>query len=659
MKVANLFNVGVVAKTLMAFMLMGSLVLVVSVMSWLMGAAQNKNLNGIVTSELKTVEGANYMLISLVDLANNINGYVAASTLMELEERFFDYENAKISFEQDYLEIKEHWVNLTNDDHQGMLNNLEGLETYSTKVMELATDIVSTHRQYVLARNSNKASLNELGEQLKGIVEAVDQSGQKSVQLDALKYDLGLIYTSISNLSYASSSAEFKKNVSSAENSRKRVEGLNYPDFLSDQVTEYREKIFSDQGYIQTIAQSIAYKQQVEYTLDEFRVAFGIAVPYATLMASRANELVDEAKARADDNYGQSKVTLIWIFALSVIIAVFVTVYIPRSINIPLRKVSDILKGLAEGNLANTVRYNKKNEFGLLASDVNQTINQLRDVVERLATSSEQILQVAETNSLTAKSSVGMIDVQRKESSNVASAMVELEHSFKEVSNSTNSTNDKVKEAQQAVNESTRVVGENMAINKRLSAKLMDSSDKIANVDNLSQDIGKILNVIQSIAEQTNLLALNAAIEAARAGEQGRGFSVVADEVRSLAQKTANSTNEINGMINNLQSSVKMSVANVSDCVEEMTVSSQKNEEVSRSILEINEIVSHIVDMSNHIATATEQQQVTAEEVVRNINGISDSTDANFQTIEGLSEVSEELSQLANQQGSLVQRFTL
>jgi methyl-accepting chemotaxis protein len=210
-------------------------------------------------------------------------------------------------------------------------------------------------------------------------------------------------------------------------------------------------------------------------------------------------------------------------------------------------------------------------------------------------------------------------------------------------------------EAQQGQEQVTRVTE---SIDK-LAQDVQKASEVINQVNKDSEAIGQILDVIQGISEQTNLLALNAAIEAARAGEQGRGFAVVADEVRSLASKTQQSTKEINEMIERLQSSIHSAVGVMTQGQESAGQSVEKAAATARSLEAITQAVSTITDMNTHIASAAQEQTSVAEEINRNVVRISEvameTAEGSAQTVTSTEMISRHVEELKNQ----VSRFQL
>ncbi|WP_455657234.1 methyl-accepting chemotaxis protein [Pseudomonas cannabina] len=213
--------------------------------------------------------------------------------------------------------------------------------------------------------------------------------------------------------------------------------------------------------------------------------------------------------------------------------------------------------------------------------------------------------------------------------------------------------------ADQQARDGERVVNEAIAQIERLAVAVGNSSEAMGALKQESEKIGSVLDVIKSVAQQTNLLALNAAIEAARAGEAGRGFAVVADEVRSLAQRTQKSTEEIESLIASLQSGTQQA-ATVMDSSRELSGSSVELTRRAGSSLEnITKTVSAIQSMNQQIAAAAEQQSATAEEINRSIINVRDISEQTSSASEETAASSVELARLGNHLQILVSRFTV
>ena len=237
--------------------------------------------------------------------------------------------------------------------------------------------------------------------------------------------------------------------------------------------------------------------------------------------------------------------------------------------------------------------------------------------------------------------------------------MTEMEASVREVAQAAHHTLEQVMAVEKASEAGRSIMATNISTTHQLANKLTETGKVIGDVNNMSGNIGNILDVIRGIAEQTNLLALNAAIEAARAGEHGRGFAVVADEVRTLARRTADSTSEIRSMIEGLQQAVQRAVRVMNECSGEMESSVQQSSNANSAMEEIQAIITMISDMSSQIASAAEEQQATSAEISSNINRISEIADSNYEGIQEVANTSQVLDQLAVQQKTLVQRFHL
>ena len=235
--------------------------------------------------------------------------------------------------------------------------------------------------------------------------------------------------------------------------------------------------------------------------------------------------------------------------------------------------------------------------------------------------------------------------------------MNEMKLSTQEMVEIAANTAENSQKAQQQSHLSQSINSESMDSVKQLSAMMHQTSNAVSQLESDSQNIGGVLDVIRSIADQTNLLALNAAIEAARAGEQGRGFAVVADEVRTLASRTQQSTEEINTMIMQLQNGAKSAVAVIKQGDESIETSNSKASKTHGMINEMNVIINDIQDQNLQLASAAEQQAKVSDEINQNIDNIKNvSTCANKSSQQVLT-MAEEINSAVNAINEQLQRF--
>lgn len=358
--------------------------------------------------------------------------------------------------------------------------------------------------------------------------------------------------------------------------------------------------------------------------------------------------LVKETEEQIIQSQAQVKIISFTIFGVAISIVMFLVYLTSRSIIAPINKVCGVIKEIrGQNNLTLSVRSQGMDEVSVLTQDFDSLINDFKNLIFEV-NSALSNLGIATDNlaQTTAATSDGMRE-QLHEADMVATAATQMQATIQDISFNTEAAAKKA----EATNESARVgkseVDSTVAIISQLSDSLGGAASVVAELEKDGETIGSVLDVIRAIAEQTNLLALNAAIEAARAGEQGRGFAVVADEVRSLAQRTQDSTKEIEGIITGLQGRTREVVSLMNKCRIQGDDSANQARKAGELLVFITENVQTIMDMSTQIATAIDEQNTVASEVNQNVVRIRDIAEQASAHAQTNAHTSEEVSEQA------------
>ncbi|RBH56544.1 MULTISPECIES: methyl-accepting chemotaxis protein [Pseudomonas] len=350
--------------------------------------------------------------------------------------------------------------------------------------------------------------------------------------------------------------------------------------------------------------------------------------------------------------------TLIFI-VLALVVTCVVALLFTRSIAQPINALRLSMQKIADGDLKSKVEISGRDEITDLQTVAAAMRSSLKNTIEHISDSSRQLASAAEQMSAITHESTAGIQQQSIETDQAATAVNQMTAAVEEVARNAVSAS----ESTQASERSARVVqdrvGETIDSIERLSSRVEQTKSDIEGLAGQALHIAKVLDVIGSIAEQTNLLALNAAIEAARAGEQGRGFAVVADEVRALAHRTQQSTQEIEQMVKGIQVDSKKAVESMNHSSEETRVTRSLAHETGLAIKEVTLSISHINDKNLLIATASEQQAQVARSVDRNLVSIRDLSIQSSSAASQTSIASSELSKLAGGLNHLIARFSL
>ncbi|MGH1471532.1 MAG: methyl-accepting chemotaxis protein [Cellvibrionaceae bacterium] len=352
-----------------------------------------------------------------------------------------------------------------------------------------------------------------------------------------------------------------------------------------------------------------------------------------------------------------SIITIIVVSLFAGAVSYLVQAAIVKPINTVVAALRDIAEG--EGDLTQRLQVQSRDEVGELAKWFNTFIERVHSIISDFSGTAIELNANTEKLSLTAKETERGVVSQQSATQQVVTAVREMASVVEDVANNVTQAAGSAQEADREAKTGMSVVTDTMGQIESLASDIVNAAEVIDRLQQETDNIGSVLDVIRGIAEQTNLLALNAAIEAARAGEQGRGFAVVADEVRTLASRTQSSTQEIQDMIEQLQYGAREAVQMMEKGKVQAEESVKQAAEASNSLEAITEGVTAIRDKTNQIASAAEEQSAATREMERNMENIADVA---RQTSEGSVEIASstaDLASMASRMAKTVEQFKI
>ncbi|TVT85519.1 HAMP domain-containing protein [Pseudomonas sp. H3(2019)] len=379
--------------------------------------------------------------------------------------------------------------------------------------------------------------------------------------------------------------------------------------------------------------------------------------------AAEVVQRVDQAYAAEDrsmqEELKKNSALIIASSALALLVGLIAAWVITRLIVAPLRSVILVAQQIAAGDLSATVQVTRRDEIGQLMQAMQQMGAGLSSIVSGLQAGIEQLANSAQSLSAVTEQTNLEVSSQKEETEQVATAMNQMTATVHDVARNAEEAALAAQTADGKVETGQQVVRQSMQRIEQLADSATSASSSIESLSAEIQNIGTVLSVIKSVAEQTNLLALNAAIEAARAGEQGRGFAVVADEVRALAKRTQQSTEEIERLVSALRSAAQASVQQIQSSGELVKLAVSDALQTESALGSIAAAVSLIQQMNQQIAAAAEQQSSVAEEINRSVTSIRASADQSSVAMQGNATSSIELAQLGAELKGMVGHFRL
>ncbi len=408
---------------------------------------------------------------------------------------------------------------------------------------------------------------------------------------------------------------------------------------LMDRVNQKKEQAINKHDICEEIMENIV--QKLSLSKQMYLFAFSCAVGQLTVLAY----IWFGVSASTSLNSVGIVITIITVGTCLVVSAL--AYYLGEFSSKRAELVVEGLNAIAKGNLGKKMDIKGKDEFAWMCWEYTCARKGFGAMVNSISGSTSQLASAAEQISSISEQSSQGVSRQQSEVQQVATAMEEMSATVQEVANNAGNAATAAQEADTQAKHGHDVVNETVTIINSLADEVTETSNVIEKLKGDSISIGAVLDVIRDIAEQTNLLALNAAIEAARAGEQGRGFAVVADEVRTLASRTQQSTQEIQKMIERLQGGANAAVAAMEQGRSKAQESVEQAAKAGQALESITAVVDNIKAMNMQIAGAADQQSTTAEEINRNIVNISSVAEENAAGARQTSQAIDDLAHLA------------
>ena len=445
----------------------------------------------------------------------------------------------------------------------------------------------------------------DIAKQLQSMSNMVREATTVTVTDVLVQNDLSAVESAISDIDALVK--DFNSKFSVVQSNSAATSNEYYSDTLAA-IETFKRLTVGSGNILGTHASKLRARAEAEKLLTDSEVIETQALNHLNSVFTKVKSLTQSIKQDASEKVSSSRTLLLSFAVIAILVAAGVNYWVLQSVTGPLNEVLRVIAKVSKGDLQEKAQVYSEDELGKLSLGFNELIDALRKMLKEISSSSQQLSASAEETAAISSQSSENINHQREQTDMIATAMTEMTATVDEVANSANNTLLEVQKANTETVEGQNVVKESISTINKLASEIESAAVVIDKLDQYSTNIGAVLDVIRGIADQTNLLALNAAIEAARAGEQGRGFAVVADEVRTLASKTQESTSEIQEMIERLQSGTREAVAVMETSRSEAQRSVDQTATAGQSLEKITQAVSVINDMSTHIASAAEEQ---------------------------------------------------
>ncbi|EPJ53808.1 MAG: hypothetical protein OFPI_09190 [Osedax symbiont Rs2] len=562
-------------------------------------------------------------------------------------------------------------------NYQQVKESMAELQDLSNNFFADSRRAFTAHRDYLSLASSIKKLEKELYSEIEFFgndIEDLTQYGDSAAEKLAgniLAANLKSVSTDLSNILASQDLSEIKLlensfntsgyGLMAIEERLKKLQsaGSDNAKYLLETVGILQQAIVDPNAVVQLHKRKVLLKVQQGELLATLSLAINNANTTLTHLRDEARVLADTSRLDSQTIVTASKNTNIIISTLSVLISILIALWVSRSIRTPLKKVLSILRLIANGDLSQRVDIQTNDEFGKLSQWVNELADKQESIIREIQSASLSINTSAKDAADISIDTKLMMDQQQQHSTQVASAIQQMSATVAEVAQSAETAMYRVTDIDESAVQNRALMQQNVTMVNSLADEIEQAAVVIEQLNQDSTNIGQILEAIEGIAGQTNLLALNAAIEAARAGEAGRGFAVVADEVRPLASRTQDATQQIQSMISKLQSGAKDAVAIMQSSRLEAQSTVSQTQKAGSSLEEMEKQLGEIRSMSANIAAAAEQQTAASHEISTSVQHMAEMAAKGAENAEQSAQGSKNLSTLAQQQQKLVSKFNL
>ena len=671
-------KITVATRVIGGFVAISALLIVISVVS-----LYNLNSIGSATEEvndvaLPTVAGSNALKASFLNMGRLTFESYIEEDLNGLKDKRASFNSAKDTFESEYKKLAQAVNN--EPELKNTLNTVrESYEAYITNVEAM----YKNHQMYLDIRNTIQDRLGD----------AEDNADDASTylldfsDLDAVQRDPNLrraaeiggqLETSL--LSLLTVSNEYiktetllrsqtlgnevdlvvEKVVTQLSDMMQTAGGRDDSgtlDDINDLVNNAINAIKANDGVVQLHVDRLERRNDAEKALNASDSNIAQAVVALENLLNLADKKATHVESQVNGAITTGNTVVIVVVLISIAVAAIIGFATVRAITRPLYRVNELLTVASSGDLTHRLDDSAQDEFGLLARNCNTLIGNLKELITAINVRAEQLAAASEQTSAVTAQTTHSIQDQKSQIGQVATATTEMHSTSQLVVQNAEDTLSQIRHADAEAENVRQISLENKNTIEILSRDVQEAADVINKLHQDSASIGGILDVIRGVADQTNLLALNAAIEAARAGEQGRGFAVVADEVRTLASRTQESTQEINAMIEVLQAGAEKAVAVMNQGKEQTAACVAQTEKATQALDIISDAVHKAHDVSSQIEQSAREQNTVSQEIsekLETIVGIAEETTAGAQQT---SESSHEVARLAEELQQSIRQF--